>query len=109
MPTHSWASRLGTKVSRLWACHLPLEQRHLNPSFLPVYLMVLAQDKDMLYLLNYQISAQKMTVQFRIISQEQSPANPPRESKGESKIPRTRPTSGMETALSVLCSWNSSA
>lgn len=108
MPTHSWASRLGTKVSRLWACHLPLEQRHLNPSFLPVYLMVLAQDKDMLYLLNYQISAQKITVQFRIIYQEQSPAKSQRESKAESKILWTRPSSGMETALSMLCNLNSS-
>ena len=108
MPTHSWASRLGTEVSRLWACRLPLEQRHLNPSFLPVYLMVLAQDKDMLYLLNYQISTQKITVQFRIISQEQSPANSQRESKGESKLLRTRPASGMETALSVLGDLNSS-
>lgn len=104
MPTHSWASRLSTKVSRLWACHLPLEQRHLNPLFLPVYLMVLAQDKDMLYLLNYQISAQKITAWFRIIYQEQSPA----ESKGESKILWTRPTSGMEIALAALCSLNSS-
>lgn len=66
---------LGAKVSRPWACHLPFQQRHLNPSFLPVYLMVLAQVKGMLYLFNYQISAPKITVQFQIVYWEQSPAN----------------------------------
>lgn len=62
MPAHSWAPRPGTEVSQLRACHLPSQQRRLNPSFLPVYLMVLSRHKAALYLLHYRISARKMTV-----------------------------------------------
>lgn len=105
MPAHSWAPRLGTEVSQLRACHLSSEHRCLNPSFLPVYLMVLSQHKAMLYLLNYQISAQKMTAQLRSVSQEQSLADTCRDSRGESGTPIPM----CPAAISVLCHRNSSS
>lgn len=87
MPAHSWAPRPSTEVSQLRPCHLPSEQRRLNPSFLPVYLMVLSQHKATLYLLNYQISAQRTPTQPRSVSQEQSPTETRRDSSGESSTP----------------------
>lgn len=58
--------------------------------------MVLSQHKATLYLLNYQVSAQKMTVQLRSISQEQSPADTHPDSTGESGTRRPHAPSGTE-------------